>query len=121
MPVRRSRSESGVVTAETAVVLPAVVVVLALVLWGVGAAVAQMRCVDAARAAARAVARGEDVGAARAAAAAIAPDRATVAIHSSPTRVRVDVTAGVRPPGPVFAPLPTLTVRASAAAAAEPR
>jgi Flp pilus assembly protein TadG len=118
---RRPRGDGGTVTAETAVVLPALVVMLAIALWGVGAAVAQMRCVDAARAAARAVARGENVGAARAAAAAIAPDRATIAISPAGRDVRVEVSAGVPPPGPGFARLELLTVRAAAVAEAEAR
>ena len=45
-------------TAETAVVLPALTVILALVLWAVAAVTAQLACVDAARMAARALARG---------------------------------------------------------------
>jgi len=114
-------SDGGSVTAETAVVLPVLVVVLALALWGVAAAVAQLRCVDAARAAARAVARGEDPGAARSAAAVIAPERAVIAVAPSDARVWVEVSAAVRPSGPVFARLPAFTVRATAVADAEPR
>lgn len=47
------------VTAELAVALPAVVAVLAFCLWSFGVAVDQVRCVDAARAGARAAARGD--------------------------------------------------------------
>ena len=101
--------------------LPAIVCVLVLALWGVGVAVAHLRCVDAARAAARAVARGDDVSAARAAAAAIAPQRARVAVDASGRVVRVEVAAGVALPGPAFARLPVLTVRAAAVAQQEPR
>jgi len=53
------RGERGSVTAELALVLPAVVVVL-LVCTSLGlAAIGQLRCADAARAAARAAAIGE--------------------------------------------------------------
>lgn len=48
------------VTAETAVAMPAVVLVLLLVLSGVSAGVTQLRVTDAARVAARAAAIGED-------------------------------------------------------------
>lgn len=48
------------VTAETAVAMPAVVLVLLLVLSGVSAGVTQLRVTDAARGAARAAAIGED-------------------------------------------------------------
>ncbi|WP_211260128.1 TadE family type IV pilus minor pilin [Actinomyces radicidentis] len=48
------------VTAETAVAMPAVVLVLVLVLSGVSAGVTQLRVTDAARVAARAAAIGED-------------------------------------------------------------
>lgn len=59
--VVRRRTERGAVTAELALVLPAVVVVL-LVCAALGAsALGQLRCADAARAAARAAAIGEPV------------------------------------------------------------
>src|SRR5205085_12627019 len=64
--------QRGSVTAEFGVALPAFVLVLALGLGAVAAATAQLRCVDAARAGARAVARGETVAAAIAAARAAA-------------------------------------------------
>ena len=55
--------DRGAVTAEFAVALPAVVVVLLLALGTAGAAVAQVRCVEAARAGARAASLGEDLAA----------------------------------------------------------
>ncbi|QCR18584.1 TadE family type IV pilus minor pilin [Agrococcus sp. SGAir0287] len=53
------RDERGAVTAELAVALPAVVVVAALAIGGVGAAARQVALQDAAADAARAVARGD--------------------------------------------------------------
>lgn len=53
------RGEDGMVTAETAVVLPAIVLVLLLVLNGVAAGVVHMRVTDCARVTARAAAIGE--------------------------------------------------------------
>ncbi|MGH3326982.1 MAG: TadE family type IV pilus minor pilin [Streptomycetales bacterium] len=116
---RAPRGDRGLVTAETAAALPALVLVLAVVLWGVAAAGAQLRCIDAARAGARAVARGEDPDSSRAAAAAAAPAGANIRIHSSDALVRVMVTARVGPPGPVLSLLPGVTVRGDASAAHE--
>ena len=50
-------------TAELAVVLPAVLLVLAVALSALGLAIDQIRCVDAARAGARAAARGDTAAA----------------------------------------------------------
>lgn len=54
------RRDGGMVTAELAVVMPAVVLVLLLVLAGVSAGVTQLRVADAARVAARQAAIGSD-------------------------------------------------------------
>ncbi len=105
------------VTAETAVVLP----VLLLVLVGAVAAVtvvgAQLRCVDAAREGARAAARGEDAAVVVALADRIAPDGAVTAVASDGKEVRVTVSARIAP----FGPLPLrFTVSAEAVALREP-
>lgn len=57
--VHRPTHDAGMVTAELAVAVPALVVVLSLVLGAVGVGVDQVRCVDAARVAVRALARGD--------------------------------------------------------------
>ena len=81
----------GSVTAETAVALPAVVLVLG-VLMGVGqVTVAQVRCVDAARAAVRFAARGEAAGSVVARAASVAPPGAVVTSGSSAGQAVVEV------------------------------
>lgn len=70
MPCRyRAEHDTGSVTAEFAVALPAVVLVLAACLTGMQVAGQQLRLVDAAAHAARSLARGEaaDAAAARAA------------------------------------------------------
>ncbi|MFJ6353844.1 TadE family type IV pilus minor pilin [Streptomyces sp. NPDC092046] len=108
------RSERGSVTAETAVALPALVLFTAALLWALGAAGAQIRCVDAARAGARAVARSEPVAAAEAAARAAAPDGARVTVERSGELWRVTVEAEAPGPGGLG-----LTLRAGAAALAE--
>ena len=56
---RRARRESGMVTAETAVLAPVVALCLALGAWIISLAHLQVRLIDAARDTARLVARGE--------------------------------------------------------------
>jgi hypothetical protein len=75
------------------VALPALAVVLALAMWAVGAVSAQLRCVDAARLAARAVARGDDRSAATDRAVGAAPPGAVVTVTTSGELVTVVVRA----------------------------
>lgn len=82
---------TGMVTAELAVAIPALVIVLAMVLGGVSLGVDQVRCVDAARLAARAVARGDPGSAASALALRAAPSGARVALSSGGGQVTATV------------------------------
>ena len=102
------------VTAETAVVLPVLLLVLAGALAAVTVVGAHLRCLDAAREGARAAARGDGVAEVRAIAARAAPDGATTVVTVDGGRVEVTVTAGVVPLGPV-----PLSVEVSAGAVAE--
>ncbi len=88
--VRRSarRAGRGSITAETAVVLPVIVVMLLMATWAIGLVVTHIRCLDAARDVARAVARGEPEDEAR----HVAPKGSTVHV----SRDGDDVTAVVR-------------------------
>lgn len=93
----RLRGDRGSVTAETAVVLP-VIVVLAVVLAFVGLAGAQQVRVDAsARAAARELARGEDEAAAVEAARQAAVSAVDVSVSRDGPWVHVEVTRTLRP------------------------
>jgi hypothetical protein len=112
------RGQRGSVTAETAVAFPALVVVLAVALWGVSAAAAQVACVDAARAGARAAARGEPEAEVRAAVLRAAPPRAHVSLNRDPMTTRVLVQAEARPP--LKGLFPVLKLSAQAVAATEP-
>jgi Flp pilus assembly protein TadG len=89
----------GMVTAEFAVVLPAVVLVLALSLGALGLALDQVRCVDAARAGARALSRGDSVGAVTMVARRAAPSGAVVSITASGDLVQVSVVSPPRGAG----------------------
>lgn len=108
------RGERGSVSVEAAFVMCALVAVLAIVLGGVCAVVAQVRCVDAAREAARLVARGES-GRADEVARRLAPGGASVAVRIAGDEVTVEVSAE-----PVGGGLAGLTVRAKAMAILEP-
>jgi hypothetical protein len=84
------------VTAEFAVVLPAVVLVLALSLGALGLALEQIRCVDAAAAGARAAARGDSPAAVTLVANRAAPSGAVVSVGTSGDLVRVSVVSRPR-------------------------
>ncbi|WP_405012598.1 TadE family type IV pilus minor pilin [Kitasatospora sp. NBC_01539] len=104
------------VTAETAVALPAMVLLAALLTWGVLGTVAQIRCVDAARVGARAAARGETDPATSARAAA--PPGAVVQVLREADTVRVTVESPYPGPGRFGAVL-AVRLTASAVAARE--
>jgi Flp pilus assembly protein TadG len=107
------------VTAETAVVLPVLFVVLGAALWVLACVAGQLRCVDAARVAARAAARGDDPAAVSAAARTAAPGGATVRVARSGDEVTVVVEAAVRPFGQALPALPPTPVSARATAVVE--
>jgi hypothetical protein len=114
----KRRDQRGSITAETAVAFPALVVMLAIALWGVSAAAAEVACVDAARAGARAAARGEPEFEVRAAVRRAAPPNAHVSVSRDAAITRVVVHAEARPP--LMAPFPPLRLQAKAVAATEP-
>jgi hypothetical protein len=119
MTTRLRRADWGMVTAEMAVVLPALVLVLVFALWSVAAVTAQLRCVDAAHTAARALARGEASDVSVAAARAAAPAGARVVVSRSGDLVVVDVRALARLPGPWSGTLPGLPLSGRAVARVE--
>lgn len=90
-----STASRGSVTAEFAIALPALVVLLTAVLTLAASATAQMRCVDAARVAARAVALGDDDATVRQAVQAVAGDDAQVLVTPAEEWVTVEVSAPV--------------------------
>ena len=88
--------DTGMVSAELAVALPAVLVVLVAGVAAVSAGLDQVRCVDAVGAAARLAARGEPTEAVSRAAAVRAPPGSSVRVAIGAGRARVEV----RSPGP---------------------
>lgn len=112
-----SRREDGAVTAELALAMPAIVLMLALV-TGIGrVVVAQVQCVDAARAGARAAARNEPPSVVVATATAVAPRGARTSIAGGAATVTVVVRTRVAWWGVGFAPI---TVEGRAVADVEP-
>jgi Flp pilus assembly protein TadG len=105
------------VTAETAVVLPALMVVLAAALWAIQAVGVQLECVDAARTAARAAARGEPLDEVRELARSATRSNAKVDITRTQESTNVEVSIEVRPGWGKS--LPAVRVAASATADTE--
>ncbi len=87
------RLDTGMVTAETAILLPALAVLLAGLLWVIAAVVGEVRCIDGAREAARLAARGDPVSSAKAVAGRLAPAGAVVTISRHDGQVVATVTA----------------------------
>ncbi|MFF9147743.1 TadE family type IV pilus minor pilin [Streptomyces sp. NPDC014861] len=112
--MRRSEGDRGSVTVEAAIVLPVLALFAMALLWALVASAAQIRCVDAARAGARAAARSEPAEAVTAAARAAAPDGARVAVVRDGELWRVTVETAAPGPGGLG-----VTLRAGAAALAE--
>lgn len=77
------------VTAEVAVLLPALVLLLVLAVRGVAIGLASLECVDAARAGARAASRGESRAVVERTALAVAPRGAVVELAFHGDRVVV--------------------------------
>lgn len=91
----RSRAERGSVTAEIAVALPSLALVLGIALAAVQAAAAHLACVDAARLGARALARGDSDATALSLISNVAPERAEADISEDAGFARVLVRAPV--------------------------
>jgi hypothetical protein len=124
-PIRRRGRDAGMVTAETAVLLPVLLVVLAAAVFVLACVAAQLKCVDAARAAARAAARGEPVAAVTGTVERLAPVDARLRLRRGPglgdaATVEVVVQAQVRPFGRALRGLRAVRVSARAVAAVEP-
>lgn len=88
--------DGGYATAEAAVALPALLVVLSLAVGAVITVDGELRCVDAARAGARVAARGDSDATARRAAEQVAPTGAQVAVEHHGEQVRVTVRVTLR-------------------------
>ncbi|MEO5877720.1 MAG: TadE family type IV pilus minor pilin [Streptosporangiaceae bacterium] len=113
-----TRRDRGSATVEIAMALPALTAVVAIALWGIAAAAAQVAGVDAVRAGARAAARGEPEAQVRAEIERAAPAGSQLEFRQDPDRTHLDLTVTVKPP--VHLGLPALTLHVQAEAATEP-
>lgn len=112
--IEDGRSDTGSVTVEAAMALAVLAVVLVACLSGVACVIAQVRCADAAREAARLGGRGDTAGASSAVA-ALAPTGASLSLGGTGDLVQATVTVQA-----IGGLLPGVTIRATAAAAREP-
>ena len=96
MPRRERAADQGFVTAESAMVLPVLVMFAMALVWGLLVVAAQIQCVDAARAGARAAARQDPADAVVRVARDTAPRDAQVTVAREGDQVRVVVVA--KPP-----------------------
>jgi len=110
--LHRRTADDGFATAEAALVLPSLVLVLLLAVAVVAAIGADLKCVDASREAARQAARGESDATARRAALSLAPPGSTVVLHHHDGWVEVTVRTRLHP----WNLMPALTLGASARA-----
>ena len=115
----RVLGERGAVTAETAVVLPALVLMALVLVWVVSLAATQVRVVDAAREVARAAARDESSDAAVARGRHVAPEGASIHLSTDGSSVVATVEAEAAGPGGLLAFLPAVRVSSEAVAARE--
>ncbi len=106
-------------TAETAMVLPVLALLLAVALWSIAIAAAQLRCIDAARDGARAVARGESDAVATEVARSAAPSGAQIDLREDGDRVVVVVSLRAGFGSGPLAAIPAPTVSATATTVAE--
>lgn len=113
------KHDDGYATAEAAMALPALLVVLALAVGVLVSVGDQLRCVDAARVGARVAQRGDGDGAAAAAARSAAPGGARVTVTHHGDQVEVRVSDDVRPFGHALRMLPSVAVSARATAQVE--
>ncbi|ONK13060.1 hypothetical protein STBA_38200 [Streptomyces sp. MP131-18] len=102
---RDRAGDRGYLTAESALVIPSLVLLLGLLLWGLAAVAVSAQCGDAARAGARAAARGESSAAVQRIAGAAAPEGAEVRVTREGELYRVAVSAATPGPGALTLPV----------------
>lgn len=112
-------ADRGAVTAELALGLPLLLAVTVGLVWLLSVAAGQVRVVDGAREAARALARGDPQPVAFARARRVAGDGSRVVASYAGGEVTVTVRRSVEGPGGLFDALPRVRLEAEAVAASE--
>ena len=113
------RREPGMVTIETAMVIPVLVALSLLLAWVVSLGIAQVRLVDAAREAALMTARGDSESKAREMAERIAPHGSEVEIDIADGIAEVRTELVVRPDLPLVGRIGSVRLDATASSVAE--
>ncbi len=116
---RRAAGEAGMATAELAVALPALALVVGALLWSIQLAGVHLACGAAAREAARALARGESAASLADRSGAL-PKGARLVVQERPESWQVSVRLPVRGGPGLAALLPPMEIRGEAVAAKEP-
>lgn len=111
---RAAENDRGAVTVETAIALTSFVLMFTFALFALAAVITQVRCTDAASAAARLAARGEPEKETKEAAHRLAPSDAEITVTTDGEHIEVVVEA------PANAVLPGVTLTATAYAMSEP-
>ncbi|NIK54888.1 TadE family type IV pilus minor pilin [Kribbella shirazensis] len=106
-------------TAELALALPVLVLLLLLGIWSIGLVVLNIRCIDAARDVARAVARGEPADQAKAIGRRTVPN-GTISITRDTSDIHVTVTAAPTHKPPLLTLVTPTHITATATLQAEP-
>jgi hypothetical protein len=115
----RRGADRGAATAELVAVLPVLVAVVLGLSWVLSLGIAQVRTVDAAREAARALARGDDPGQAVDRGQQVGPVGTSIDYTHIGDQVRASATVQVHGPGGLFGFLPGVRLRATAVAVSE--
>lgn len=112
-------ADRGAATAELVAVLPVLVAVVLGLVWLLSLGIAQVRTVDAAREAARALARGDAPATAIGRGQRVGPAGTSIAVDERADQVRAMASVEMHGPGGLLGFLPGVRLHATAVAAAE--
>ncbi|MCW2747045.1 MAG: hypothetical protein JWP10_187 [Nocardioidaceae bacterium] len=115
----QARRERGMVTAETAVVLPFLVAIGLLLVWVVSIGMTQVRLVDASREGARMIARGDATSRAVRTVKDLAPKGAKVSVSKEDGLVTITVKGTAKLDIPLFARVTKVGLKARSVSSLE--
>ncbi|WP_322760344.1 TadE family type IV pilus minor pilin [Frankia sp. Cr2] len=116
---RHTARDGGQATAELAVAIPSLILVLLIAIWLLSAVSLQAQCAEAARVGARAAARGETDEVVRSWSRRAAPRGAEISVNHGRNFVVVQVRLGVRATGGLADIMPSVNIMMSSTAPLE--
>ncbi|WP_322752924.1 TadE family type IV pilus minor pilin [Frankia sp. Cas3] len=116
---RHTARDGGQATAELAVAIPSLILVLLIAIWVLSAVSVQAQCAEAARVGARAAARGETDEVVRSWSRRAAPRGAEISVTHGGNFVVVQVRLGVRATGGLAGIMPAINITMSSTAPLE--